>query len=98
MFGLPAASVGYEYLAAVTSPHGTFGNSASSQMDFDAVGRVVAERDSGAAPFTTLMATVPVVRDATVHSRAGDWFAWLCLALGAVAVRRAAGARRGITG
>jgi apolipoprotein N-acyltransferase len=44
-------------------------------------GRVVAERRSDAAPFATLLATVPAVHSATVYLLLGDWFAWLACAL-----------------
>lgn len=54
-------------------------------------GRVVAERDTSAAPFTTVIAKLPVSRDATFYSHFGDWFAWLCLAGAAAALFRAAG-------
>jgi apolipoprotein N-acyltransferase len=40
-------------------------------------GRVLAERDTLAIPFATVIATVPVRHDATIYSRFGDWFAWL---------------------
>jgi apolipoprotein N-acyltransferase len=40
-------------------------------------GRILAERDTLATPFATIIATVPVRHDATIYSRFGDWFAWL---------------------
>jgi apolipoprotein N-acyltransferase len=40
-------------------------------------GRILAERDTLATPFATVIATVPVRHDATIYSRFGDWFAWL---------------------
>jgi apolipoprotein N-acyltransferase len=42
-------------------------------------GRVLAERDTGSAPFATLVASVPVRNERTLYDRAGDWFAWLDL-------------------
>jgi apolipoprotein N-acyltransferase len=45
-------------------------------------GRVLAEQDTiMGPPFTVAIATVPVRHDATIYSRFGDWFAWLCIAL-----------------
>jgi apolipoprotein N-acyltransferase len=44
-------------------------------------GRVLAETRSDAAPFATLMATVPAVHDTTLYLLWGDWFAWVALAL-----------------
>jgi apolipoprotein N-acyltransferase len=44
-------------------------------------GRVVAETRSDAAPFATLLATVPAVHSATVYLLLGDWFGWLACAL-----------------
>ncbi len=42
-------------------------------------GRVLAERDTGSAPFATLVAAVPVRNERTFYDRVGDWFAWLDL-------------------
>jgi apolipoprotein N-acyltransferase len=44
-------------------------------------GRVLAERDTGFAPFATVVVTVPVRHDSTLYARFGDWFAWLDIAL-----------------
>ena len=45
-------------------------------------GRLIAEQDTiMGPPFVTSIADVPVHHDATVFSRFGDWFAWLCMAL-----------------
>lgn len=45
-------------------------------------GRVLAEASTAPnAPFTTLLATVPVRHDLTLYQALGDWFAWLDLAL-----------------
>jgi apolipoprotein N-acyltransferase len=43
-------------------------------------GRVLAERDTGSAPFAMLVANIPVRNTKTFYVRAGDWFAWLNLA------------------
>ena len=47
-------------------------------------GQVLAERDTGSAPFAVLVASVPVRNERTLYDRAGDWFAWLNLVLAAV--------------
>lgn len=47
----------------------------------DAAGRVVAERASGEAPFVSVSAALPAATSPTLYARAGDWFAWACLAL-----------------
>jgi apolipoprotein N-acyltransferase len=47
-------------------------------------GRVLAELDTGSAPFAVLVASVPVRNERTLYDRAGDWFAWLNLVLAAV--------------
>jgi apolipoprotein N-acyltransferase len=44
-------------------------------------GRVVAETRSDAAPFATLIASVPAVHSGTVYLLLGDWFAWVACAL-----------------
>jgi apolipoprotein N-acyltransferase len=44
-------------------------------------GRVVAETRSDAAPFATLLASVPAVHSATVYLLLGDWFGWLSCVL-----------------
>jgi apolipoprotein N-acyltransferase len=51
-------------------------------------GRVVAEARSDAAPFSTLLASVPAAHSATVYLLLGDWFAWLACALLAFAIFR----------
>ncbi|HEY1902587.1 MAG TPA: nitrilase-related carbon-nitrogen hydrolase [Terracidiphilus sp.] len=43
-------------------------------------GRILAEAQSNSAPFTTLIADVPAVHDATLYLLLGDWFAWVTLA------------------
>ena len=47
----------------------------------DSRGRVLAERSTAAAPFSTILTQVPVNHEATLYSRAGDWFAWCCITL-----------------
>ncbi len=49
-------------------------------------GRVVSETRSDAAPFATLMASVPAAHSATLYLLLGDWFAWLACALLACAI------------
>lgn len=49
-------------------------------------GRVVAETRSDAAPFATLLATVPATHSETVYLLLGDWFAWLACALLVLAI------------
>ena len=39
-------------------------------------GRILAQKASSAAPFVTLIASVPVRNDPTFYARHGDWFAW----------------------
>jgi apolipoprotein N-acyltransferase len=43
-------------------------------------GRVLAETRSDSAPFVSLVADVPVVHDATLYLRLGDWFVYFALA------------------
>jgi apolipoprotein N-acyltransferase len=40
-------------------------------------GRVLAESDTGVAPFAEVVGPVPVRHDPTLYDRLGDWFAWL---------------------
>jgi apolipoprotein N-acyltransferase len=51
-------------------------------------GRVVAERRSDAAPFATLLASVPAVHSATVYLLLGDWFGWVTCGLLVFAIAR----------
>ena len=44
-------------------------------------GRVVAETRSDAAPFATLIATVPAAHSGTLYLLLGDWFGWLACGL-----------------
>jgi apolipoprotein N-acyltransferase len=54
----------------------------------DSRGRIIAEAPSNAAPFSTLLASVPAVHAETLYLRFGDWFAWLALASLALAMVR----------
>lgn len=47
----------------------------------DSRGRVLAERSTAAAPFSTILTQVPVGHQATFYSRTGNWFPWCCIAL-----------------
>jgi apolipoprotein N-acyltransferase len=47
----------------------------------DSRGRIIAESRSDAAPFSTLMANVPVEHHPTIYLRLGDWFPWAAMAL-----------------
>jgi apolipoprotein N-acyltransferase len=45
-------------------------------------GRVLAEKNTLLGPpLVTLVANVPVRHDATIYSRFGNWFAWVCIIL-----------------
>jgi apolipoprotein N-acyltransferase len=44
-------------------------------------GRILAETQSNAAPFPTLIADVPAVHDNTLYLLLGDWFARVVLAI-----------------
>jgi apolipoprotein N-acyltransferase len=59
-------------------------------------GRVLAERDTGSAPFATVVASVPVWNERTLYDRAGDWFAWLDLVLSALLLASLFFARRSV--
>lgn len=54
----------------------------------DSRGRIIAERSSNAAPFSTLLADVPVEHHATPYLLLGDWFPWLAMGLVIFAVLR----------
>jgi apolipoprotein N-acyltransferase len=60
----------------------------------DNTGRVLAERQTGSAPFTSLLAAAPVRHTPTLYARFGDWFPWLdvaaliCLVAGTITLRR----------
>jgi apolipoprotein N-acyltransferase len=49
----------------------------------DGRGRILAESRSDTAPFSTVVADVPVEHDTTLYLLLGDWFAWLALAIAA---------------
>jgi apolipoprotein N-acyltransferase len=53
----------------------------STLLVTDDRGRVIAERASDAAPFATLLATVPAGHNGTLYLLWGDWFAWCAMAL-----------------
>lgn len=59
-------------------------------------GRMLAERDTGSAPFATVVASVPVWNERTLYDRAGDWFAWLDLVLSAFLLASLFFARRSV--
>ncbi len=52
----------------------------------DSRGRVLAEVRSDAAPFATLVASVPAAHSATLYPLLGDWFAWLVCVLLVVSI------------
>jgi apolipoprotein N-acyltransferase len=54
-------------------------------------GRILAERNTIGPLFATAVANVPVRHDATIYSRFGNWFAWLCLILLVACVASMAG-------
>ncbi|GLY65148.1 nitrilase-related carbon-nitrogen hydrolase [Amycolatopsis taiwanensis] len=57
-----------------------------SPMIADGWGRVLAQTyTTGSTGFTTITADVPIGPGATLYTKFGDWFAWLCLALTIVA-------------
>jgi apolipoprotein N-acyltransferase len=43
-------------------------------------GRVLAERNTASHAFASIVADIPVAHHATLYSKWGDWFAWLCVA------------------
>jgi apolipoprotein N-acyltransferase len=44
-------------------------------------GRILAESKTIGPPFASVIAMVPVRHDATIYSRFGNWFGWLCVLL-----------------
>jgi apolipoprotein N-acyltransferase len=44
-------------------------------------GRILGEQSSSAAPFATLLVSVPAAHNWTVYQALGDWFAWLAMAI-----------------
>lgn len=46
----------------------------------DSHGRIIAEKPSAPGRFVSLAGDLPVPAGNTFYSRAGDWFAWLCVA------------------
>ena len=57
-------------------------------------GRILAERRSDAAPFATLLASVPAGHSWTLFQLLGNWFAWLSIALAAFSTLRLARLRK----
>ncbi|MBN6036880.1 nitrilase-related carbon-nitrogen hydrolase [Amycolatopsis sp. 195334CR] len=56
----------------------------------DGHGRIIGERPTGNADgFTTVVADVPLGPGATVYTRFGDWFGWLCVGLTVLALGKA---------
>ncbi|HEY1804884.1 MAG TPA: nitrilase-related carbon-nitrogen hydrolase [Terracidiphilus sp.] len=55
-------------------------------------GRIVAETPSNAAPFATLLTTVPAGHSRTLFLLLGDWFGWCSMALSVLAVAQYFGA------
>jgi apolipoprotein N-acyltransferase len=54
-----------------------------TSMAVDGTGHILAKaRTHGPAAFTTITAKVPDGPGGTLYSRYGDWYAWLCIALG----------------
>lgn len=51
-------------------------------------GRILGEVRSDSAPIASLLVSVPTAHDPTVYLLLGDWFAWLSLALIALALTR----------
>jgi apolipoprotein N-acyltransferase len=56
-------------------------------------GRVVAEARSDAAPFSTLVASLPVGHQWTLYQSWGDWFAWVAVVLFILVLIRAVAMR-----
>jgi apolipoprotein N-acyltransferase len=44
-------------------------------------GRIVVEKASEPGRFESITGELGVSREETFYTRAGDWFAWLCLAM-----------------
>ena len=49
-------------------------------------GRVLAQRDTLGPTFASVIVDIPVRHDATLYSRFGNWFAWICVVLFVLAV------------
>ncbi len=60
----------------------------------DARGRIRATAETGIDVTSAALATLPLTESRTVYARFGDWFGWLCVALGAAAVLVAAVGRK----
>jgi len=59
-------------------------------------GRIIAETPSNAAPFATLLASVPEGHNGTLFLLLGDWFGWCAMALLVMVLARLWAASRGI--
>jgi apolipoprotein N-acyltransferase len=44
-------------------------------------GRIIAERATVPGPFVSITGKINMTRGGTFYTRAGDWFAWLCVAM-----------------
>jgi apolipoprotein N-acyltransferase len=53
-------------------------------------GRILGEVSSSSAPFATLLVEVPAAHNSTVYQLLSDWFAWVAIALLALAVLQTA--------
>lgn len=51
-------------------------------------GRIISEARSDSAPYTTLLANVPVVHSRTIYLMLGDWFGWLAIAICLMSITR----------
>jgi len=49
-------------------------------------GRIVAEAATASGRFVSISGKINVPREETLYARAGDWFAWLCIAIFVVLV------------
>lgn len=72
-----------------------WGGRQTNLMLADGYGRVIASKPTGSTGFTTVISDVPLGPGATVYTRFGDWFSWLCLAFTAFTLCHANGLLRG---
>jgi apolipoprotein N-acyltransferase len=61
-------------------------------------GRILGEIKSDAAPFSSLLVSVPQTHDRTLFLRLGDWFAWVAVALLVLCLVQLVRSRAGRTG
>jgi apolipoprotein N-acyltransferase len=52
-------------------------------------GRILAQRNTIGPVFASVIVNIPVHHDATIYSRFGNWFAWLCIAVLLLAITSA---------